>query len=114
MSFFVLAHDTVTTTKNIATAVVLLCCSLIEPIRKLDLLLPATDCFGQRRARDDNRWRLRLAGLIEEQGLADVLDLGNGAFQVKGLREHDLEDLWQRVSVAFSEICDEGCRPFAR
>jgi len=43
--------------------------------------------------RGDDRFRLRLAGLIEEQGLADVLDFGDGAFQVEGLGEDDLEDL---------------------
>lgn len=64
-------------------------------IRKLDLLLPAPrgNILGQMEARGGNRFRLRLAGLIEEQGLADVLDLGDGALQVEGFGEDDLEDL---------------------
>lgn len=33
-------------------------------------------------------------GLVEKKGLADVLDLGDGAFQVKGLGEDNFEDLW--------------------
>jgi hypothetical protein len=53
--------------------------------------------------------------LVKKQGLSDVFDLGNGAFQVKGFREHNLKDL--RWSAAKGEI-DGGdmlaSLPFAR
>jgi hypothetical protein len=32
-------------------------------------------------------------GLVEEEGLADVFDLGDGAFEVEGFGEDDFEDL---------------------
>ena len=33
------------------------------------------------------------AGLVNQQRLADIGDFRDGAFQVKGLGEHNLEDL---------------------
>jgi hypothetical protein len=36
-------------------------------------------------------------GLVEEEGLADVFDLGDCAFEVEGFGEDDFEDLgWER------------------
>jgi hypothetical protein len=41
-------------------------------------------------------------GLVEEERFADIFDLGNGAFEVKGFGEDDFEDLSEeaRVSIA--------------
>ena len=38
--------------------------------------------------------------LIQQQRLADILDLGDGAFQVKSFRQDDLEDLLDVDAVA--------------
>lgn len=86
-----LPHDTVTSSQGRRYR-----CAVRQSalIRKLDLLLPAPgNILGQRKARGDSRFRLRLAGLVEEQGLAHVLDLGDGALEVESLGQDDLEDL---------------------
>lgn len=33
--------------------------------------------------------------LIQQKGLADVLDLGDGAPQIERFRQYNLEDLWE-------------------
>ena len=42
-------------------------------------------------------WQIKaLNGLVQQQGLADILDLGDGALEVKGLGKDNLEDLDER------------------
>jgi hypothetical protein len=38
-------------------------------------------------------WPSLTDGLVKEEGLADVFDLGDGAFEVEGFGEDDFEDL---------------------
>lgn len=48
--------------------------------------------------------------LVEEQGLAHILDLGNGTLQVKGFRKHNLEDLEMVSDPTTREISAIGSR----
>jgi hypothetical protein len=44
-------------------------------------------------------------GLVEEEGLADVFDLGDCAFKVEGFGEDDFEDLgWERGVVVSGKV----------
>lgn len=48
---------------------------------------------------------------IEQQRLADVLDLGNGTAEVESFREHDFEDLKSNPNVSPLMSLDERTVP---
>ena len=37
--------------------------------------------------------------LVDQKGFTSIFDFGDGAFEVEGFREDDLEDLYRRVSI---------------
>jgi hypothetical protein len=37
--------------------------------------------------------------LVQEEGFADIFDLGDCAFEVEGFGEDDFEDLWIKILV---------------
>ena len=57
-------------------------------------------------------------GLVQEEGFADVLDLGDRAFEVEGFGEDDLEDLGWRLDKdtiwSFRVGVGVGAIPFGR
>lgn len=38
-------------------------------------------------------------GLVQEEGFANIFDLGDCAFEVEGFGEDDFEDLWIKILV---------------
>ena len=46
--------------------------------------------------------------MVEQEGLADVFDFGNGAFEVEGFGEDDFEDLVGGVWISMMLGCYRG------
>lgn len=61
--------------------------------------------------RADIRWHF-LARLVNEQRLADVGDLGNGAFEIKRLGQYNLEDLQHKSGPTQNWPRGSGDLPF--